>query len=254
MTLHPIISEQFDGDIWRMEIDELTDTIFVEIRDSAEKKVSFGAVDMRTGKTLFKNLAAPECWLVGIEAAHNGVLLLHFYESDNSPVHKGVMAVDAVTGETLWSNFAWTFDHLSTDGPVLHDARLQPRKLFLADIKTGTPLPGHELSNALRNNIMVPELKQAGDLPFELREMPYGNLVHYLEYDNWRIVSLHAQKNDKLNQLLHVFDGANPDDCGEVYSDLLNSAIQKMQPEAFVMDKNHLIYIKNRSELIVLAL
>lgn len=39
-----------------------------------------------------------------------------------------------------------------------------------------------------------------------------------------------------------------------VYRDLLNENIQKLQPEAFVLIKNHLVYIKNKTALKVLNL
>jgi len=60
---------------------------------------------------------------------------------------------------------------------------------------------------------------------------------------------LHALKGGQLTQSLFIADGNIT-----VYDDLLNAGIQKMQPEAFIMHKNRLIYIKNKSELKVLTL
>ena len=105
MTLpQPYISEEFNGAIWRLEIDELSDTIFVEIRDEAEKQVSFEAISLHTGEVYFKKLVTEERWLTGIEVAYDGVLLLHNYQSENGPVHKGLTAIDGITGQVLWSN------------------------------------------------------------------------------------------------------------------------------------------------------
>jgi hypothetical protein len=77
----------------------------------------------------------------------------------------------------------------------------------------------------------------------------FGNMIHYLEYNNFRIVSLHALRGGQLMQSLFVMDGVN-----KVYEDLLSQEIQKIQPEAFILHKNRLIYIKNKSELKVLTL
>jgi hypothetical protein len=235
-----------------MEIDELTETIFAEIRNSEEKKVSFGAVDLLNGKTLFKELTTDERWHTGIEAAYDGVLLLHFYQSETGPTHRGLLAIDADTGNTLWSNYNFTFDHLSANGLVLYDARIHPRKLFLADIKTGATTRIYEPSvyRELKNSITLPELKTPEFLSAKLVTVhPFGNMVHYLKYNNFIIVSLHALKSGELTQSLYIMDGVN-----KVYEDLLNAGIQKIQPEAFIMHKNHLIYIKNKSELKVLTL
>jgi hypothetical protein len=251
MTILPVISEQFDGAIWRMEIDEVTETIYVEVRNSEEKKVYFSALSMISGKLLFKDLTTSERWLTGIEAAYDGVLLLHFYQSESGPTHKGLLAIDAYTGKTLWSNYNYSFDHLSENGPVVHDPRIQPRKLFLADIKTGATTRIYEPSvyKELKSNVLLPELKTPDYfLPFFLPAHPYGNMIHYLEHNNYRIVSLHALKAGLLTQLLYVMDGET-----RIYEDLLNSQIQKIQPEAFILHKNHLIYIKDKSELKILT-
>src|ERR1700712_816000 len=118
-TILPFINKQFNGTIWRMEIDSLSETVFVEIRHSEEKKVSFGSVNLLNGNINFDNYTTPERWLTGIETAYDGVLLLHQYLSETSPVHKGLIAVDAITAQTLWSNYTYAFDYLSVNGPVL---------------------------------------------------------------------------------------------------------------------------------------
>ncbi|HWZ14322.1 MAG TPA: DUF4905 domain-containing protein [Mucilaginibacter sp.] len=251
MNTQPHIIEQFEGDIWRLEIDELSDTIFVEIRNSAEKQVSFSAINLVNGEVYFKNFTTPERWLTGIEAAFDGVLLLHNYQSETGPAHKGLLAIDALSSKTLWSNYTLGFDHLTVDGPVLYDAHFHPRQLFLADIKTGTTKRVYEPSvyRILKNSVVIPKIASAEVVVDLLLIHPFGERVHYLEYNNLRIVSLHTLKAGALTQSIFIIDGVN-----KIYEDLINSGIQKLQPEAFIMHKNRLIYIKNRSELKVLAL
>src|SRR6202012_5959125 len=98
------ISEQFSGEIWRMEIDEVSEILFIEIRDNSEKKVSFGAVNLMNGDVLFKDFYPSERWLTGIETAYDGVLLLHNYQTEPGPAHRGLEAIDPLTGKTLWTN------------------------------------------------------------------------------------------------------------------------------------------------------
>jgi hypothetical protein len=249
--LLPFISEEFDGAIWRMEIDSLSETVFVEIRNSEDKLVSFTSISLRTGIANFKSLTTPERWLTGIEAAYDGVLLLHGYQSENSPVHKGLTAIDAITGETLWSNFTYAFDHLSINGPVVYNLQIQPKKLFIVDIKTGLNNGIYEpgINKELVNNILLPDILPVSYLKETLKIEPYGNNIHYLEFNNLRIVSLHSFKAGILEQHLYIMDNHEV-----VYEDILNTNIQKIQPEAFILHNNSLIYIKNKSELKVLNL
>jgi len=251
-AIQPYISEQFNGDIWRIEIDELSNILVAEIRSSATKQVSFSAINLLTGHVNFKVLTLPERWLTGIEAAFNGVLLLHNYQTEAGPMHKGLVAVDVVSGEVLWSNYTLAFDHLSVEGPIVYDAHIHPRKLFLADVKTGATQRIFEPSiyQEAKNNIAIPDVKTPDGLtPASLPAHSYGETVYCLDYNNFRIVSLHTLKAGVLTQSIFIMDGGHI-----VYQDILNAGIQKLQPESFIMHNDRLIYIKNKSELKVLTL
>lgn len=245
----PYISEQFKGVIWRLEIDELTDTICIETRDETEKLVSFSSISLNTGQSYFKELSTEERWLTGIETVYDGVLLLHNYLSQNGPLHKGIIAIDAVTGDTLWSNYTLAFEVLTNEGPILYDTHIHPKRLYLADVHTGATTRVYEptINTEIKNNIAVPAMTDPSAIALPLP--PFGNSVHYLEYNNRRIVSLHTIQAGTLQQWLFVMKSD-----GKVYEDLLNTGIQKLQPESFILHKDRLIYIKNRSELKIIKL
>ncbi|MDB5133517.1 MAG: hypothetical protein JWP37_120 [Mucilaginibacter sp.] len=248
----PYISHKFKSAIWRLEIDTISETIFIEIRDQADKKVYFSAISLQNGNVFFDELQTEERWLTGIEAAYDGVLLLHNYQSEAGPAHKGIIAIDGFTGNTLWNNYVNAFDHLSINGPVIYDTRIQPRKLFLADIKSGLINRQFEpsIDIELDNHIILPDTISAEFLrAIKPPVAPFGNTIHYLEHNNFRIVSLHSLETGTLQQHLYIMDGMNI-----VYNDLLNSDIQKLQPESFLMHKDRLIYLKNKSQLKVLTL
>ena len=250
--MQTFINEKFPSDIWRMEIDEVTETLFLEVRNNADRKVSFSGINLATGKTLFNDLTTPERWLTGIEAAYDGVLLLHFYQTETGPAHKGLMAIDGLTRAILWTDYNLTYDHLSVKGPIVYDARIQPRKLVFADIRTGATICPYMPSDLTEHekNIIVPEIVSAAMLPVQLiDEQPFGNSINYLEYNNFRIVSLHSLKDGLLRQLIYVFSGWEL-----VHHDLLNTGIQKLQPESFIIYRHLLIYIKNKLEIKVLPL
>ncbi len=248
----PYISHQFNSAVWRLEIDSLKDIIVAEIRDSSDKQVCFASINLESCKVYFDNFQTEERWLTGIEAAYDGVLLIHNYQNESGPTHKGLIAIDETNGEILWMNYNLSFDYLSINGPVCYDARFQPRKLMLTDIQTGATMRPYEASIDLElaNGIAFPdEQTDEVTLAMHLPVTAVQNSVHYLEHNNLRIVSLHAITAGVLEQHLYMTRGAEV-----IFEDLLNTDIQKLQPESFLLYKHYLIYLKNRSQLRVLNL
>jgi hypothetical protein len=242
--LLPFINKQLNGVIWRMEVDDISGTLFLETR-TTDKQVAFTSLDLTTGQTNFEDLTLPERWLAGIEAGYDGILLLHNYQSENTPVHKGVIAIDN-KGQTIWNNYTYAFNHLSVNGPVLYNIQIQPKKLFVADIKTGSVIRPFEqiIDTEPENFLSFPRISATSFLTGSMPVEAHGNIIHYLDHNNFRIVSLHSFKDGQLKQHLFIMDADKV-----VYEDLLNTGIQKMQPESFILYKNSLVYIKNRSEL-----
>ncbi|MBS1503030.1 MAG: DUF4905 domain-containing protein [Bacteroidetes bacterium] len=250
--LRPFIEYTFRFPVWRMEIDTLNDTLLVELRDQGDKRVYFSSLDLKTGKIHFDEFKPEERWLTGIETAHDGVLLLHNYQSDAGPAHKGLVAIDTTTGNILWHDYNLAFDHLSINGPVFYDVRLQPRKYLLGDIKTGATLRKHEpsIDLELSKELKLPdEISVEYALSLRLPVHPAGNAVHYVEHNNFRIVSLHAIADTRLQQHLFIMN-----DEEIIYHELLHADIQKLQPESFLLYKDQLISLKNQSQLEVLNL
>jgi hypothetical protein len=252
LMLQPFISHRFNSPVWRLEIDGISGIIFIEIRDVANKKVSFSSISLDNGEVYFDDLQTEERWLAGIEAAYDSVLLLHNYQSESGPSHKGIIAVNAFIGKVVWNDFNSAFDHLTVHGPVVYDTRLQPKKLFLIDVKTGEIIRKYEplIDLELTNELILPNVaSDEFSLSLHLPVHPMENTIHYLDHNNLRIVSLHALTAGTLQQHLYIMDGENI-----VFEDLLNTDIQKLQPESFLLCKDKLIYLKNQSQLKVLNL
>lgn len=246
------ISEKFNGTIWRIEIDELSDLLFLEIRNSDERKVSFASIDLQSCAIYFKELSESESWLVGIEAAYDKILLVHLYQSAAIPQHKGLIGLDGISGETLWSNYNYGFDFISSEGPICYDSKIQPRKLFLLDGKSGEiiePFVKQKHVEITRNieypTSLVPETTLYKLFPSNT----VIKSVQCLPFNNFIIVSLHAFEHEVLKHFIFVFENNLV-----IYEDKLNDNIQKMQPESFILFKSFLIYIKNNVELKVLSL
>lgn len=250
--LKPYIQQQFTGQIWKLLIDPVKELLFVETRDTENRIVSFSGFDMNTGTGNFLNISLDEKWLTGIEDCFNNVLFLHGYQSTQSPVHKGITAIDSATGNILWSNYNYAINHISVSGPVAYNTQIQPKKLFVLHAQNGAVLRPFNASvdKDIDQNIVLPHVVETLDTGMKQHfEGDKTGIIHYIEYNSFRIVSLHTLVNTRLSQVLLIMQGNNL-----VYRDLLNDEIQKLQPEAFIMQQNRLIYIKNKVELKVLNL
>lgn len=247
-----LLNEKLLGLIWKLEIDSDSNLLFAEVRNKQEHQVSFTSIDLNTGKINFTNLKAEERWYTGLEGACNGMLFLHGYDSPSSPAHKGIIAVDAATGKTVWANYLLAVHQFCKEGLVVFDTRIQPRRLQLIDYKTGATIRTASLPDLtdLKSNILYPESKDIGIavLKGHLKAELTGE-IRVAEHHDLRIVSLHTVNNLLFNQHLLILQGDKL-----VFQDLLNEDIQKLQPEAFVIHSGKLIYIKNHSEIKVLNL
>jgi len=246
------IQHQFKGQIWRMLIDADEHLLYIEVRDAESREVSFSGFDLSTGKATFTDLQTDEKWLTGIEACYDGVLFLHGYQSAQSPIHKGIIAIDGSNGKVLWNNYTYAIQHLTANGPIIYNTQVQPIKLLLINAQNGATLRPYNTSFDVdaEQNIQLPHLIDSPDDGFKayVKGDVVGN-VHYMEYNSFRIVSLHTLNKSQLRQILLVMQGSNL-----LYEDLLTDEIQKLQPEAFIMQHNRLIYITNKVELKVLNL
>ena len=119
------------------------------------------------------------------------------------------------------------------------------------DVKTGAMIRPYNpsIDVEMNNHVQFPEVTLASDLNLQAGTEVYGNIIQSLHYNNFRIVSLHTLSEGQLQQRLFITDATAP-----VYEDLLNTDIQKMQPESFILYKNSVIYIKDKAILKVIPL
>jgi hypothetical protein len=248
----PYIRQHFPGQIWKLVIDPRCKLLYAEVRDVENRQVMFSSFDLGTGSIRFIDHAQDEHWLLGIEGCFDGVLFLHGYQSAQSPVHKGITAINGFTGKVIWSNYNYTIKHFSVNGPVVYNTQLEPPRLFVLNAQNGAALwnfnPSVDVD--IDPEISVPGVLEAMDDELEtyITSDIKGN-IHYIDYNSFRIVSLHTLSKRGLSQLLLIIQGGKL-----VYRDVLNDEIQKLQPEAFIMHGNRLIYIKNKTDLKVLNL
>ncbi len=250
INLNPIIDHTFFGLIWKLEIDPKSELLFVETRNTENHTATFSSFDLKTGEIYFEKLILEEKWLAGMEGGRCGMLFLHGYKSAQSPEHKAIIALDAFSGKQVWADYNFSAEAFTTAGLLAADQRFQTKKIVLLDYQTGQVLQKpadltddfQQIQNPLM--LLLPPQNLADWIP----ETIIGE-ISCLNYNPYLIISLHTQKNGALQQQLFIIENEVI-----VYQDLLNENIQKLQPEAFIMVKNQLIYLKNKLTLKVLNL
>jgi hypothetical protein len=248
--LNPVLDHQFSGLIWKLETDIDNELIYVETRREEDRSTGFSSFSLKTGKKNFLEFIPEEKWLVGMNGGRQGMLFLHGYLSDQTPEHKGIIALDGFIAKQVWADYNLSLEAFTTDGLLAADQRFQSKRTILLDYKTGS------IKTASQNQ---QDDVQQMEYPFSLRLLPEnlsalitGTItgeISCLKYNSFLIISLHTQNNNVLLQELFIIENEVI-----IYHDLLNEHIQKLQPEAFVVIKNYLVYIKNKNALKVLTL
>ena len=235
-----LLADKTDGIIWKIKLDDVTETIVWENR-TLEKKVSFYAYDFLNQTHLIKHFSFEEDWLLGLDFVHDGIAYFHGFESEYSPVHKGIIAYHLKQNQIIWQNFSVSVQQYTLDGVVVFDPKVFPRNFQLFDLKTGNLVSKLNLedlyqTNSINNQIIIPELIEATNL---------WDTTHQLRYNELKIVALYKNEENIINQYLQIYKNETL-----LFEDILNQDIQKIGIDTFFLWLDKLIYIRNKSEIL----
>ncbi|MBE7175163.1 MAG: DUF4905 domain-containing protein [Mucilaginibacter polytrichastri] len=237
---------RFRGIIWKMLIDEPGGILAVETRGKDDPGAFFTTINLADGAVLLADHQISKEWPCGLEAIRNGVLLLHGYESEGSPAHLGLMALDAAEGTLLWQNFLWAADAFYDEFLTVFNRKILPWKKQPADWRSGNILNA-EKKGTENSTLKIPVKTAQWPEHLPAPEAAPVGYIDYLRLDEAEILSLHAQNEEGFDQHIRVYKNSRL-----MHQDLLMTGIQKLQPEAFVMQQNRLLYIRNQNELVII--
>jgi hypothetical protein len=127
------------GLLWQVQVGS-SRVIVGEVRDPETKSVSFFSLDRRTGKPLWEGMNPGDRWWTGMEGIFDDIVLFHGFANPELPIHKGIHAVDALSGSLLWSDpdlrFAWCAEGTIGGSALLPDLQTE-RKV---ELRTGRDL------------------------------------------------------------------------------------------------------------------
>lgn len=240
------LSAKFEGIIWKVETDYLHAIIAVETRDIANRKTYFSAFNYESGELLFKEISVEDSWFWTIDCVYDGVILLHSYVNEGSPERKGIVALNS-NGDIAWQFFHKTRLTVSSEGIIVYDSKIQPRRLELISAVDGTEIRSNLTDyQALERAILVPAQV---DISNNIRNLFPENIVgpiYHREVAGKDLFVFHTQHENLFNQQITVVQHGKV-----ILTDIMAGNIQKLNPEAFFIQQNHLFFIKNEKRELV---
>lgn len=242
-------SKEFNGFVWKVMIDEKQDILALEIRNAAAKTTSFTCININNQQVTIDNLQLEDPWFCGMEIISDGILLLHYYMSESSPAHKGMIAFDAFTGIKLWENYTHAYANEELNSFKAYNTRIEPKRYIYLDKRTG-----EEIQVSLKTAIeeeKKPALIFPGQVsPESVKDYlsPYTaeGFVESANHDNNFILSFYIKENQLLTNILRVFNT----DSELIWEDKILFDIQNQGFDTFFVYKKCLLYIKNRSKIV----
>lgn len=124
------------GVIWRFILSE-SDLLVIENREKEKKQVSFSAIRLSDGKTVWEGVRLADSWFAGMETVVGDRVYLHGYLDPKLPEHAGVYALNLSDGQLLWYHPDLAFYHAGPDTVWVYDPHHPDRLFTELDPQTG---------------------------------------------------------------------------------------------------------------------
>jgi hypothetical protein len=257
-----------------------------EERDLEGKTASLFAIDVPTGKILWREKTIDEAWWFNSERATAENIFIQKFRKPDMPEPQGIIAMNIHSGSIRWEqpDVSMLFEH---EGKVYAQREAMGRKEFFAiDSISGEVLEayGSEKDNILAMQHMVtdsdvhsvystaitPEDELFSDISTVLNSLSTQHSVlstenlrgtiDFAEYGKYIVFSHHeklqsTQYSDLTTQLLRNHLSVLDKEKGEiVYADEPNHETPYPVPENFFIHRGVLIYVKEKTEIIGVSL
>jgi hypothetical protein len=244
----------FTEPIWKTLVDENSNTIFIESRDSEKKVVRFSAWQIENNCWLWKELEFDEKWWISLGYVQDGIVLFTIYSDTNNPDKKSLMAFDVAKQKIAWWKNNFVVAYLTNQMVVGQDIKFGSKEIAI-DLFSGKEVSiGREEIDLTQNFRVVRPLQYIQGTPyfetvkaFVERKSLFSPVeaIEYREHHSLIIVSTYARETDLANYLI-VFNSE-----GEiVLKEQLGENLKGIAYDTFFILAGFLIFVKNKRELI----
>lgn len=245
-TLKPSLSETFNSIIWKIETDATESIVAIETRNPSDRITHYSAYNYVTGECLFKEITVEDSWHWGLDKVHQGIIFLHSYVHESHPEHKGIIALNH-EGNIAWQQFNKTLYDITDKGLLIYNPKIQPKTFELISVTDGSKIAAREEESIpVRRNIIVPDILSDASFLNHLLPKNFIGPVFHKKFNNKDILVYHIKTGSLFTQQLAVYQDENL-----ILEDNLALGIQKLNPEAFFIERNQLFCIRNNKQQFV---
>lgn len=264
--------------IWKLLISP-SGILVGEERDVEAKTASLFAIDVASGKTLWRSITLDEAWWFNTELATTDRIYIHRFGKPDMPEPKGIIVLDLHSGAQIWEqpDVAMLFE--VGDKMYVQREGFGRKEFFSLDSKTGEILEAFGSDRAeilrLRSLANQNESDSVYSLPITPDDelfQPIGAIlkdalnisdlrgsIDYAEFGNVIAFSFHeritgdarAALGGLLRNELRILDR----DAGDIiYSDTVAQETPYPVPESFFITSDTLIYVKEKRAIVGIRL
>ncbi len=256
-------SHQFEGKIWNMIADPRAHYLLLEIRQEIRHQVSFALLDLKEDHLVWKEVTFEEPWWIGATATDGKTLVLHIFEDTQNPEAKRFIAVDIKSRKTIWQSATFQVIAIREEWLLGYEKQDDQRLYQLVSMKDQSSTA---VSEEERERLLEAENKNLR-FPFHYTEThPYFDTVkqfiiqythttpvrgcEYLEQQDLILMSYYIHESQALANYLLVID----QEGRLCLQEKLDQALTQIGLGTFFTTDDHLVLIKEKSQLISYAL
>ncbi|MCX7832731.1 MAG: DUF4905 domain-containing protein [Ignavibacteria bacterium] len=271
-TLKPLWRFSQKGNLWSI-YNAGNNYVTGETRDYENKIPHFFTIESKTGKVVLKNFVYDKNdSLLSSIAASEKYLFLSRLISTEAPIHKGIIAIDLLTGEKVWENNEYEYMFHTTDSIYSKKTEFENIKYQKLDINSGEIVENYHENNTstlfeIRNKTFEKDLEVEKNFPlfnkdfatdsakeifkYELEDNQ-KNEVEFIETEKILIFTYSKKSIDNFYQIyLCIYDKINHK---KIFEEKIYNKAPLVFPDNFFIVENLLYYIKEKKELVAIKL
>jgi hypothetical protein len=253
-TLPLRFSVHFRGTLWNTVALSAQNILFLELRDELKRRVTFSALRYDRGVFTWQDREVAEKWWIGLLAASGNTLLLQRFNPE-TPESRGLVVVDAGTGEMLWTRDEFVVDRVG-DGWVSGYSG-SGREGLVLDLASGRRIDKKSDTELVDDKISVPlrPFRYEAGTPYydtvqkflitRFNHSPEGS-VEYLEFEGKVVISYHIRMpNGLANHLLVLRDSG-----AVLLHTRIAEALKGLGTDTFFVLAGCLFFVRNGDEFL----